>query len=60
MSADDIERIALDLIERFDDLAAPIARELAAASGEVQDEMLNSAEAWFSVADAIERLTRTP
>lgn len=52
----DIERIALDLIEQFDDLATPIARALATASDEVQDDMLLSAEIWRAVLNSIERL----
>ena len=52
----DIERIALDLIDQFGDLAAPIARELATASGEVQDDMLLSAETWRAVINAVEQL----
>ena len=57
---DGIERVAREMIERFGELAAPVARELAAASDEVQDEMLISAEAWRAIADAIERLSRKP
>jgi hypothetical protein len=52
----DIERVALDLIDQFGDLATLIARELAMASGEMQDDMLLSAETWRAVIDAIERL----
>ena len=52
----DIERIALDLVEQFGDLATSIARELAAASDEVHDDMLLSAETWRAVIDAVERL----
>ena len=60
MSDDDIKHIALDLIERFDELAVPIARELAAVSNEAQDDMLLSAEAWRNVIIAIEQLSSKP
>ena len=42
----DIERIAFDQIERFGELAEPIARELATASSEARDEMLLSPQTW--------------
>jgi hypothetical protein len=54
--ADEVERIALDLIERFGDAVVPIARELAAASIKARDEMLISAETWRDIIDVIERL----
>jgi len=56
----DIERIALDLIEWFGELAAPIARGLAAASGEAQDDVLLSAETWRAIINTIEWLYPTP
>ena len=59
MSGDDIERLAWDLIARFGDLAAPIACELAAASGEAQDEIALSAETWRDIINAIEWLYPT-
>lgn len=55
----DVEYVALDLIERFGDLAEPIARELAVVSHETQDDMLLSTEAWRDVIDAIKRLHLT-
>ena len=51
----DIERIALDLIDRFGDLAEPIAREWATASGEAQDEMLLAPQTWQAIINTIER-----
>ncbi len=54
--ADEVERIALDLIERFCDAVVSIARELAAASIKARDEMLISAETWRDIIDVIERL----
>jgi hypothetical protein len=59
-SVDGIERIAREMIDRFGDGAAQIARKLAEVSDEVQDKMLPSAEAWRAIADAIERLSRKP
>ena len=53
---DGIERIAREMIDRFGEGAAHIARKLAEISDEVQDDRLPSAEAWRAVADAIERL----
>ena len=50
----DIDRIALDLIERFGELAEPIARELATASSEAQDEMLLSPQTWQAIINTIE------
>jgi hypothetical protein len=58
MSGDHIEHIAWDLIARFDDLAGPIARELAAVSDEIQDYMIHSSEVWRDIINAIERLDR--
>ena len=52
-----IERLALDLIERFGDFAAPIARELAEIANEPHGEIL-SAETWRDITDAIERALR--
>jgi hypothetical protein len=56
--ADDVERVALEMIKRFDDSAAHVARELA----EIAAEMINlsSAEKWLNVAAAIERLSGKP
>jgi hypothetical protein len=58
MSGDHIECIAWDLIARFGDLAAPIARELAAVSGEMQDHMIHPTELWRDIIDIVERLHR--
>ena len=55
MSADEIERIALEMIERFGEGAAYVARKLAEVSDEVQDDTLTPAETWNAIADAIER-----
>jgi hypothetical protein len=55
-----IERVAREMIERFGDGAAHVARKLAEVSDEVQDEMLTSAETWHEVALAIERLSVKP
>ena len=52
---DDIEGVALELIERFGATAVHIAREQAEAAASVSD-----AEAWRNVADAIERLLTKP
>jgi hypothetical protein len=57
MSGDDIERIALDLIERFGDFAASIARELADIANERHGAAL-CAERWREITDAIERALR--
>ena len=56
-SVDGIERIAQEMIDRFGDGAAHIARKLAEVSDEVQDKMLPSSAAWCAIADAIERLS---
>jgi hypothetical protein len=58
MSGDRIERIAWDLIARFGDLAAPVARELAAVSDEIQEHMLYPTELWRDIINTIERLHR--
>jgi hypothetical protein len=55
----DVQRIALDLIERFGDLAAPIARELATASDAAHDEMALSSETWRAIINTIEFLYPT-
>ena len=52
-----IECVALDLIERFGDRAASIARELAEIANEPHGEIL-SAETWIDITDAIERALR--
>jgi DNA repair exonuclease SbcCD ATPase subunit len=51
-----INRVAREMIERFGDGAAQVARKLAEVSDEVQDEMLTSSQTWREIADAIERL----
>jgi hypothetical protein len=51
-----IERVAREMIERFGDGAAHVARKLAEVSDEVPDEMLTSAKTWREIADAIDRL----
>ena len=51
-----IEHVAREMIEQFGDGAAHVARELAEASDEVQDEMLTPAKTWREIADTIERL----
>ena len=53
--SDYVERTALEMIGQFGAGAAHIARKLAEASDEVQDDMLPSAETWRDIADAIER-----
>jgi hypothetical protein len=58
--ADGIEHVALEMIERFGDGAAHIARKLAEVSDEVQDNTLTSAETWREIANAIERLSQKP
>ena len=60
MSDDGIERIAREMIDRFGDRAVHVARKLAEISDQVQDKMLPSAAAWCAIADAIDRLSRTP
>jgi hypothetical protein len=55
-----IECVAQEMIERFGDGAAHVARKLAEVSHEVQDEMLTSAETWNAIAEAIERLFVKP
>jgi hypothetical protein len=57
-NVDGIERVALEMIERFGDRATHVARKLAEVSDQVQDKMLPSAAAWCAIADAIERLSR--
>jgi hypothetical protein len=47
-----------EMIDRFGDGAAHIARKLAEVSDQVQDDLVTSAEAWRAIADAIERLSR--
>jgi hypothetical protein len=56
----DIDRIALDLIERFGEFAMPLARDLAATSGKAQDQTLLPAETWKAIINTIERLWPTP
>ena len=53
----DIECIALDLIERFGDFAVSIARELAEIAHHPYGAIL-SAETWQDITDAIERSFR--
>jgi hypothetical protein len=55
---DKVESVAREMIKRFGDAAAHIARELA----EIADEMidLSSAEKWHNIADAIERVSSKP
>ena len=55
-----IERVAREMIDRFGDGAAHVARKLAEVSDEVQDEMLTSAETWNEIAEAIEQLFVEP
>ena len=50
---DDVERVALEMIKRFGDGAAHIARELAEIADVLDD--LSSAERWSNIARAIER-----
>jgi hypothetical protein len=50
-----VARTELEMIGQFGAGAAHIARALAEASDEVQDDMLTSAETWHDIADAIER-----
>ena len=57
---DGIERIAREMIDRFGNRAADVARKLAEVSNQTQDKMLPSAEAWCVIADAIERLQPKP
>jgi hypothetical protein len=52
---DDVESVALEMIERFGSSAVNIAREQAEATASVSD-----AEAWRNVANAIERLLTKP
>jgi len=54
----DVERIALEMIKRFGDGAAPIARELAEIADVLAD--LCSAEKWSNIARSIERLQSKP
>jgi hypothetical protein len=49
----DIEQIALEMIKRFGDSAAHIARELAEIADVLDD--LSSAERWSNIVRAIER-----
>jgi hypothetical protein len=56
-NGDDVERVALDLIERFGDFAASIARELAEIANENHGRIL-SAETWRDITDAVERALR--
>ena len=49
------ERTALEMIGQFGAGAAHIARALAQATDEAQDDMLPSAETWRDIADAIEQ-----
>jgi hypothetical protein len=51
--ADDVERVAQELIERFGSGAVNIAREQVEAAASAPD-----AQAWRDIADAIERLSR--
>jgi hypothetical protein len=50
---DDLERVALEMIKRFGDAAADIARELAERA---EERRRDTAPAWREIADAIERL----
>lgn len=52
---DDVEGVALEMIERFSAEAARVAREQAEKAASVPD-----AEAWRNVADVIERLSLKP
>lgn len=54
-NGDHIERIALEMIERFGDGATYVALVLADVSDEVQDDMLRSAETWRDIAEATEQ-----
>jgi hypothetical protein len=54
---DDIECVALDLIERFGDSATSISRELAEIANHPYGEIL-SAEGWQDITDAIEQALR--
>jgi hypothetical protein len=56
--SNDIEWIALEMIKRFGDGAARIARELAEIADVRTD--LSSAEKWSNIARAIERLQPKP
>jgi hypothetical protein len=49
---DDVEGVALEMIERFGAKAAHVARELA---GNAEEQKRNSAQTWRDIADAIER-----
>jgi hypothetical protein len=52
---DNVEHVALEMIERFGAGAVHIAREQAEAAASVPD-----AEAWRNIAEAIERLLTAP
>lgn len=54
----DVEDVAVEMIDRFGDGAAHIAREQAEIAAAVPD--MASVEAWRNVADAIERLSSNP
>jgi Mg2+ and Co2+ transporter CorA len=55
--SDDIEHVALEMIKRFGDEAAAIARDLAERAEERQRD---TAQAWRDIADEVERvLTRS-
>jgi hypothetical protein len=54
--AEDIERLALELVVRFGGGAARVARGLAEAA---EEQRRVSAQAWRSIADAVERLLTT-
>jgi hypothetical protein len=51
-NGDEIEGVALEMIERFGAKAAHVARELAQSTEERQR---NSAQTWRDIANAIER-----
>ena len=51
---DDIERDALDMIDRFGHAAVCLARELAETA---EERRSRSAQAWHDIADAIDRLS---
>jgi hypothetical protein len=55
MENDDIERDALDMIDRFGDAAVYLARELAESAEERRGQ---SAQAWHDIADAIDRVSQ--
>jgi hypothetical protein len=53
---DGIKPAALEMIKRFGDAAAYVAREMAEIANERHGDIL-SAETWRDIADAIERLS---